>query len=309
MDGTLRGAFIILEKENKVMSFILGNHTIDEILMAVATDTDESEIYYSVDQLSNATITITSDPREITDKNGNVVRRIYKSKNGEFSSTNAFLHPAIMNAGSGSTLEVAAANKAIAAPKIQIVAAGGSVNVTGATSIKVIGIYGNGANSGKITASETVAEFDPEYGTGTYTETTSEGVSTLTVPAIPTTPKKGYSTKDYPVNYMVMFTREMKSGVKMTNTASKFPDTVKLTLYVSYVDLCSDSLRPAYVVLPSFMADPSVTINLSSENQEQDFNGTLQIDYCSGDKVLYYIYYPDEDIVETGAIDDGTEGN
>lgn len=47
--------------------------------MAVATDTDETEVYYSVDQLSNATITVTSDPREITDKNGNVVRRIYKS--------------------------------------------------------------------------------------------------------------------------------------------------------------------------------------------------------------------------------------
>lgn len=61
------------------MAFILGNHTIDEILMAVATDTDETEVYYSVDQLSNATITVTSDPREITDKNGNVVRRIYKS--------------------------------------------------------------------------------------------------------------------------------------------------------------------------------------------------------------------------------------
>ena len=61
------------------MSFILGNHTVDEILEAIATDFNDSVIYYSVDQLSNATITITSDPREITDKNGNVVRRVYKS--------------------------------------------------------------------------------------------------------------------------------------------------------------------------------------------------------------------------------------
>lgn len=217
-----------------------------------------------------------------------------------------------MNAGSGSTLETATTQKAIAAPKIQIVTAGGKVDVTGATSIKVIGVYGNGANSGAITASTgSAASFDPETGTGEYVMTTVDEVSTLTVPAIPSSfePGSQYSAKDYPVNYMVMFTRQMTSGVKMTNTASKFPDTVKLTLYVSYVDLCSDSLRPAYVVLPSFMADPSVTINLSSENQEQDFNGTLQIDYCSGDKVLYYIYYPDEEIVETGVVDDGTEGN
>ena len=58
-------------------------HTIDEILEAVATSFDESTLYYTVDQLSNASIAITSDPREITDKKGNIVRRIYTSKNGE----------------------------------------------------------------------------------------------------------------------------------------------------------------------------------------------------------------------------------
>lgn len=296
------------------MAFILGNHTIDEILMAVATDFDESEIYYSVDQLSNATITITSDPREITDKNGNVVRRIYKSKNGEFSSTNAFLHPAIMNAGSGSTLENATSTAAIEMPKISIVAAGGTLDVTGAKegTIKAVGIYGNGANSGKISAGTGDASFAPATGTGTYAVTTSQGVDTLSVPAIPADADipAGYTKADYPVNYMVMYTRDVTSGVKLTNTADKFPNSVKLTLYVSYVDLCNESLRPAYVVLPNFMADPSVTINLSSENQEQDFNGTLQVDYCSGTKVLYYIYYPDEEIVETVVSDDdGTEGN
>lgn len=61
------------------MAFILGNHTIDEILEGVATSFDESEIFYTVDQLSGANIAITSEPREITDKNGNIVRRIYKS--------------------------------------------------------------------------------------------------------------------------------------------------------------------------------------------------------------------------------------
>lgn len=283
------------------MAFILGNHTIDEILQAVATDFDDSTVYYTVDQLSNATITITSDPREITDKNGNIVRRIYKSKNGEFASTNAFLHPALMNAGSGSTIETASATSAIAMPKIQLVPAGGSINVTGAAegSIKVVGIYGNGANALAMTkATSGTATFNPETGAGTYTITTTEGVDTLAVPAVPA------NSTGYPVNYMVMYTRSVTSGIKLTNTADKFPSSVKLTLYVSYVDLCTESLRPAYVVIPNFMADPSVTINLSSENQEQDFNGTLQVDYCKGDKALYYIYYPDEDIVETVVSED-----
>jgi hypothetical protein len=32
-----------------------------------------------------------------------------------------------------------------------------------------------------------------------------------------------------------------------------------------------------------------------------DFNGTLQVSYCSADKALYYIYFPEENIVATGA--------
>lgn len=281
--------------------FLLGNHTIDEILQAVATDFKDTQIYYTVDQLSNASIAITSDPREITDKNGNIVRRIYKSKTGEFNSTNAFLHPAIMNAGSGSTIETASAANAIDMPKISIVAAGGSVDVTDAKAgtIKVIGIFGNGANSGAITEGN-AASFDVTTNTGKYLVATTDNKTTLTVAAMD-------ADKTYPVNYLVKYTRSATSGIKLTNTADKFPSAVKLTLYVSYVDPCEETLKPAYVVIPSFMADPSVTINLSSENQEVDFNGTLQIDYCSGDKVLYYIYYPDEEIVET--VVSGEEGN
>ena len=72
------GALLLMQTRSSVLSLNI-KHTIDEILQAVATDFADSTIYYTVDQLSGATITISSDPREITDKNGNVVRRIYKS--------------------------------------------------------------------------------------------------------------------------------------------------------------------------------------------------------------------------------------
>lgn len=275
------------------MAFILGNHTIDEILEGVATSFDESEIFYTVDQLSGANIAITSDPREITDKNGNIVRRIYKSKNGEFTATNAFLHPAIMNAASGSDIEVASSTKKIDMPKIAIVAPGTVIDDDTADldTVKVIGIYGNGANSSPLTKSTSAASFDDLTFKVSGTE--------ITVPATGST-----TGVDYPVNYLVMYTREVESGIKLSNTADKFPSAVRFTLYVSYVDICSETLKPAYVVIPNFMPDPSVTINLDSENQEMDFNGTLQVDYCSGTKVLYYIFYPDENIVETVVPDD-----
>ena len=288
------------------MAFILGNHTIDEILQAVATDFNETEIKYTVDQLSNASIEITSDPREITDKKGNIVRRIYTSKNGNFSATNAFLHPAIMNAASGSDIEVASASKKIEMPKIDIIEAGKTADVTAAKSgtIKVVGIYGNGANTekGAITAATSGdASFDPATGTGTYKLTTGADESVT----LSTAAKPSGATGEYPVNYLVMYTRDVESGIKLSNTADSFPDAVRLTLFVSYVDPCSESLRPAYVVIPNFMPDPAMTLNLSSENQEVDFNGTLQVDYCSGTKILYYIFYPDEELVTTAHGDEG----
>ncbi len=50
------------------------------------------------------------------------------------------------------------------------------------------------------------------------------------------------------------------------------------------------------------MADPSVTISLDRESQEMDFNGNLNIDYCSSTKALYYIYFPGNEEVVTGTV-------
>lgn len=275
--------------------FRLGNHVIDEILEGVATDFNESTLYYSLDQLSGASIAITSDPREITDKNGNIIRRIFKSKNGEFNATNAMLHPAVMNAASGSDVEQASTTKPIDMPKVIVVAPGAEIDDATAdmNTVKVIGIYGNGANSDPLTAGAE-ASFD----NGTFAVSGTK----ITIPA------KGETVGvDYPVNYLVMYTRSVTSGIKLTNRADKFPSAVRLTLYASYVDPCSEELKPAYIVIPNFMPDPSVTINLDSENQELDFNGTLQVDYCSGVKVLYYIFYPDENIVDLVVQDDSTD--
>lgn len=275
--------------------FRLGNHVIDEILQGVATNFDESQIFYSLDQLSGANIAITSDPREITDKNGNIIRRIYKSKNGEFTATNAMLHPAVMNAASGSDVEQATGTAPIDMPKVVIAAPGSEITDATADTdtIKVIGIYGNGANSDPLKAGAE-ASFDDL--------TFAVAGDKITLPS-----KGSTEGVDYPVNYLVMYTRSVESGIKLTNRADKFPSAVRLTLYASYVDPCSEDLKPAYIVIPNFMPDPSVTINLDSENQELDFNGTLQVDYCSGVKVLYYIFYPDENIVETVVPDDDDE--
>ena len=272
------------------MAFRLGNFNIDEILYGTAQNFKD-ELLYTLDQLSSASIEISAESVDITDKKGNVVRTVYTSKTGTFTATNAFLPPALMIAASGSDIENASDDAPIEMPKIEILTAGATATLADVVegTVKVIGLYGNGSNGKALTQST-----DADYEAGTFGYANGK----VTVPA---------AGDDLPIQYLVKYQRTVTSGMKLVNTADKFPSTVRLTLYCSYIDPCDDDLKPCYVYIPSFMADPSVTISLDRETQEMDFNGTLQMDYCGTEKNLYFIYFPDEDIVVSGTVTDSEE--
>lgn len=262
--------------------FRLGNFTIDEVLELVAQKLGDGTILYTADEIMNAQIEISAESTDITDKKGNVVRTRYRAKTGTFTSTNAMLHPALMNAASGSELVNASATNKVTMPKIAVVAAGDTLDVSDMKTgtIKMIGLYGSGAN-GDALSDTTVAGL------------ISAGV--LTAPAA--------TTAEDPIQYLVTYDRDVESGIMLVNDAEKFPDAVKLTLSASYVDPCGE-LKLCYIVLPRFVADPSMTIAFDAENQNMEFNGALNLDYCGAQKALYYIYFPENDTVVSGDGDD-----
>ena len=263
------------------MAFSLGNFSVDEILYAVAEHdygTGE-QIVYTLDQLNQASIEISSESTEIVDKRGNVVRTIYKNKTGTFSATNAFLNPHMINASSGASIEYASeANPIAAVPRFEIIEAKeaafsyvllseGTASMTTSVdanvddaSIEVIGIQGNGAN----VALTKVESGTPAAGQWAY----ATGSNTVTV---------GPKAETGIVKYLIKYERTIKDGMKLVNSANEFPETVKLTLFCSIVDPCDDDLKAAYIVLPSFQASPETTISLNSDEQEMDFSGNLQL--------------------------------
>ena len=145
-------------------------------------------------------------------------------------------------------------------PKIYIVEAGKAIQVpdlkTG--TLRVIGLFGNGANAPALDAAASAA---------LVTGTGSNAV--FTAPAAGT---------DQPIQYLVKYERDVVSGAMLTNTTKDLPGLVKLTLFCSYGDPCNNDLRPCYVVIPRFAADPSMTISLDAETQEVDFSGNLNVD-------------------------------
>ena len=84
--------------------------------------------------------------------------------------------------------------------------------------------------------------------------------------------------------------------MKIANSANSFPQTVRMDLKCLAVDPCNpDELRSCYVHLPSFQPSPEVNLQLTTD-ATLDYTGALQVDYCNADKVLYEIYWADEDV-------------
>lgn len=266
------------------MAFYLGGHKIDEILHAAAQDFSDN-LLYTLSELSNANITISAESDDFTDKKGNVIRKTYRSKTGRLEATHAMLHPAAMNAGSGSDIITATAENPQEMPKILTIVAGSTVDVSDAKegTVVVMGLYNNGANGAALTQG-TEAVVDKTFAL-------VEGK--LTVPA---------AAEGAPIQYFVMYKRDKTEGIILKNSADTFPVAQRLTMLCSYEDPCDSALKSCYVYLPNFMPDPNMTINLDSANQEIDFNGDLNIDFCGTSKDLYYIYYPNEGTVVSGVV-------
>lgn len=277
------------------MAIKLGNIAIDEILYGISRDFS-GNILYTLDQLQNASIEITSESSDITDKKGNIVRRIYKSKQGTVNAENAFLNPMIMNNASGSDIKVATSSAPINMPRIELIGAGSNAytldaNVD-ASTIKVKALFANGINGEDLTK---ITTGDPAYdeSTSTYTYLYDATNKKITVPA---------SGEGKPLSYFVMYTRSRTEGFKMDNLANKFPSAQDLTFYCSYIDPCNDTPRACYVNIPSFSPSPETTVSFNADEQSQSFSGNINVNYCATDPILYSIYFPLENAVTTAVV-------
>ena len=67
------------------MSFKLDDIVIDRIQMGIATDFDDNPLY-TLTQLSDATIDITAESVDATDRDGVLIKRFWRGKTGKLDS-------------------------------------------------------------------------------------------------------------------------------------------------------------------------------------------------------------------------------
>ena len=259
------------------MSFRLGDKIYKEILYFYTEDLSTQNPLYVLTQLNNATVDITAESTDVTDKNGNLVKKIWKSKAGSFSATNAFVNTNIIAASSGSTPIFATSGNKVTMPRMLHVKKGTEVDITNYVtgSVKVTQYFGDGSigKTYELGSTASATEFSIASGTGK-----------LTLPTDPDTEM-----------YFVKYLREVESGALISNKADEFPSSVRAIMKATYYNPCKkNELKADYIEFPSFQVSPETSFPISADSATMDFKGDLEIDYCGTDKVLYNVYDADE---------------
>lgn len=263
------------------MSFRLGDKIYKEILYFYAEDLSTELPQYVLTQLNNASVDITAQSSEVNDKNGNLVKKIWKSKAGTFSATNAFVNTNIIAASSGSKPIFASDAKTVRMPKMLHVSAGTVVDLDSEHSkyvegsIKVAQYFGDGSIGKVYTLGEVASadNFAIASETKKLTLPTDEGVDM----------------------YFIKYLRETDTGALISNKADEFPSSVRAIMKATYFNPCKkNELKADYIEFPSFQVSPETKFPINADSATMDFAGDLEIEYCGKDKVLYNVYDADE---------------
>lgn len=262
--------------------FTVDGVAFDRIHKAVALNS-AGEVLYVLTQLQEATIEITSESRDMVDKDGTLIKRIYTGKSGTFSATNAFLDANIIAQGSGTEKQVATDTNKIKTPFVR--------DVKRKDNVGSITIEGLDADSVHVVGESASGSMVVEYTKGTIASDT-EFVATGNRIQLPTATDVA--------KFVIIGEREMSSGAAVVNMSDKFPGTVTLIIQAFTIDPCTPDIRRAtYIRIPSFQTSPDHTITLSTE-ATLDYSGDMQTSYCdeNGDKILYEMFFPGDDTVE-----------
>lgn len=259
------------------MAFRLGDKIYKEILYAYAEDLITTDPLYVLTQLSDASIDITAESTDVKDKNGNLVKKIWKAKAGSFSGTNAFVNTNIIAASAGTTPIFASNGNKVTMPRMFHVKKGADVTLTDyvAGSVKVAQYFGDGS-LGK-------------------TYTLGESADTDKFAIASATGKLTLPTDDETDMFFIKYLRESETGVKISNKADEFPSSVRFIIKATYYNPCKkNELKADYIEFPSFQVSPETTVPINADSATMDFKGDLEIDYCGTDRILYNIYDADE---------------
>lgn len=259
------------------MAFDLNNFLIDRVRRGTMFSDTTGEALWSITQIKDASLSMSSETADATDAIGNVITQFDRSKNAEFSGTNALWDLGLSAAQFGGEKEVASETHVIRTPMYeQLVVNGGKIvlsqvpaGTTGA-EIKYIYALNNDSTLGtKYTLGSTVSATEFTLDAATKTITVPTGVTG---------------------NIAVFYDYDAKEAIMLQNNASEFPKAGKFVLEVIGKDTCDKTATyVAYIVFPNAKLKTDMDLGFTTDAGHA-FSMQMMQDYCDLEKRLFNIY-------------------
>lgn len=255
------------------MAFDLNNFIIDRVRRGTMFSSDTGEVLWSITQIKDASLSMTSESADVTDAIGSVIMKFDRSKSAEFSASNALFDTNLAAAQFGSGKQLASTDEKICVPAYeQKKVADGKITLAHTPAGELKYIYAlNGDNSlgAKYELGESVSE---------STFTLDAESNTITVP----TGVTGMIA--------VFYEYESEGAVMLENNASDFPTAGKFVMEVMGKDTCNSGKDYyAYVVFPNAKLKPDMDLSFTTDGGHP-FSMTMMQDYCDLEKRLFNIY-------------------
>lgn len=243
------------------MAFDLSNFVIDRVVRGIATDMKTGDILFSINQITNPSLTASSESTDAVDAMNVPIATFYRAKTAEFSAENALFDMNLLATQSGTKKKVAASNAKITTPcfqTIDIEAAKTSYTLshtpkTGVTP-KVYVLKGDGTLGEKIEIDTTAAARKIAISGTTVTVVVGDA---------------GFAAGE---QLFVMYEYEAdgtegNGAVEVANSANNFPVGCKFVMEILGADVCDQTnLIYAYLVFPNAKLSPDFDWSIATDS-------------------------------------------
>ena len=257
--------------------FDLNNFLIDRVRRGTMFSDTTGEALWSITQIKDASLNMTSETSDVTDAIGNVITQFDRSKNAEFSGTNALWDLSLSAAQFGSNKQVSTAAKTIRTPAYeQLAVCDGKIVLShvpaGTPNAEIKYIYALNSDSTlgtKYVLGASVSD----------TEFTLDAADRIII--VPTS---------ITGNIAVFYEYDAEEAVMLQNNASEFPTAGKFMLEVIGKDTCDKTATyVAYIVFPNAKLKTDMDLSFSTDGGHP-FSMQMMQDYCDLEKRLFNIY-------------------
>ena len=240
----------------------LNNFVVDRIIRAVGKS-KEDEVLFAINQVTNASLNVTSETAEAVDALGTPIAIFNRAKTAEFSAENALFDLNLMATQAGSEKIVASADATMVVPAFDLIE-DGALKHTPVGDVKFYTLNGDGSFGEALAISADAGTDGGVVVDGTSVSNLPEGAQVIAV---------------YEYN--------AENAVAVINSATEFPKACELVLEVLGCDVCNqEELIYAYLIFPNFKISPDFDWSIATDGAHP-FSGQAMQNYCDAKKELY----------------------